>query len=224
MDSSVEKLSKNFEELSSRFDARMAEFETNYLPSSSGVPNPTVKALAAEFYTFKMFIWKSLALLKSQLELVASGMDRLETHSRRKILLFHGIKEEKDENISEKIVQVLTTQMKLPDLNPDTIETCHRLGVKKESARPILVRFTNMQARSMVWRAKTSLKGTKTTITEFLTKARQDVFTAARSHFGMRKCWTADGVVVILLPDKSRAKVTSQSELKQLITQFAKTD
>ncbi|CAH2087480.1 unnamed protein product [Euphydryas editha] len=224
MESTAEKLVNSFAELSSRFDARMAEFEKNLQQPSSSVPNPTVKALAAEFYAFKTFIWNSLGLLKSQVELVASGLDRLETHSRRKILLFHGVKEDKDEDASKKILTLLTSQMKLTNIKPDAIELCHRLGMKKESARPILVRFTNMQARSMVWMAKTLLKGTKTTVTEFLTKTRQGVFVAARNHFGMKKCWSADGVVVILLPDKSRVKVTSLLELKKFTTQFSKTD
>lgn len=101
----------------------MAEFEKKCQLSSSGVPNRTIKALTTEFYTFKSFIWKSLDLLKSQVGLVASGMDRLETHNRRKILHSNGIKEEKDEDISKKIAQILTNHMKLSDLNPDTIET-----------------------------------------------------------------------------------------------------
>lgn len=224
MDSPVEQLVKSMDELSSMFNTRMAEFEKNLQQPGSVAPNPTVKALAAEFYTFKTFVWKSLGLLKSQVELVANGLDRLETQSRRKILLFHGIKEDKDEDALKKIMKILTSQMKLSDLKPDTIESCHRLGVKKESARPILVRFTNMQARSIAWKAKTMLKGTKTTVTEFLTKTRQDIFVAARSHFGMKKCWSADGIIVILLPDKSRVKVTSLSELKNLMTQHSKTD
>lgn len=224
MDPSIEQLVKSMDELSSMFNTRMVEFEKNLQPPGYTATNPTVKALAAEFNTFKTFIWNSLGILKSQVELVALGLDRLETQSRRKVLLFHGIKEDKDEDILKKIMYVLTSQMKLSDSKPDSIESCHRLGVKRESARPILVRFTNMQARSTVWKAKTSLKGTKTTVTEFLTKSRQEVFVAARGHFGMKKCWSADGVVVILLPDKSRKKVTSMSELKKLMAQHSKTD
>ncbi|CAH2091776.1 unnamed protein product [Euphydryas editha] len=223
MDSPVE-LMKSIDELSSLFSARMIEFEKNLQQSGSSASNPTVKGLAAEFYTFKTFIYQSLGILKHQVELLANGLDRLETQSRRKTLLFHGMKEDKDEDALKKIMTVLTSQMKMTDFKPDTIESCHRLGVKRESARPILVRFTNMKPRSIAWKSKTMLKGTKITVTEFLTKTRQDIFVAARSHFGMKKCWSADGVVVILLPDKSRVKVTTMSELKKLMTQYSKTD
>lgn len=219
MDTPVEQLLKSMEELSSIFTARMGEFEKNLSQPGSSVPAPTVKALAAEFYTFKNFVWQSLGLLKSQVELVALGLDRLETQSRRKVLLLHGISEDKDEDVLQKTLGVLTGRMKLSDAKSTAIESCHRLGAKKDSARPILVRFTSLHFRSCVWKAKTSLKGSKITVTEFLTKSRQEVFIAARNHFGMRNCWSADGMVIILLPNKSRIKISSTSELKRIIAQ-----
>lgn len=217
MDAPVEQLLKSMEELTAMFSSRMGEFEKNLPLSGSTAPNPTVKTLAADFQAFKSFVWKSLSILKFQVELVALGLDRLETQSRRKVLLFHGMKEDKDEDVQQKILVLLSNKLKMSDLKPELLESCHRLGVKRDSPRPVLVRFTNVQLRSKVWKAKTSLKGTKITITEFLTKSRQEVFAAARNHFGMKKCWSADGVIVVLLPDKTRVKITSSSDLKQLI-------
>lgn len=214
MDTPIEQLIKNMEELSSMFNSRMGEFEkTLSQPGTAAVPNPTIKTLASEFYTFKTFVWKSLGLLKSQVELVTLGMDRLETQSRRKILLFHGVKEDKDENVYNKTVKILINQMNLSDAKSEMIETCHRLGTKKDTTRPILVRFNNVQFRSRVWKAKTTLKSSKITVTEFLTKCRQETFKAARNHFGIKKCWSTDGVIIVILPDKTRVKVTSASEL-----------
>lgn len=220
MATSVEQLLKSMDELSSMFSTRMGEFEKNLTQPGSTVPNLTIKALAAEFYTFKTFVWKSLGILKTQVELVALGLDRMETQYRRKVLLFHGVKEDKDEDVLQKILGILSDQMKLSDARPTAIESCHRLGIKNVSARPILVRFSNVQLRTHVWKAKTALKGSKITLTEFLTKTRQEVFTAARKHFGIKKCWSADGVIVVLLPDKTRNKITTSSELKQLITKY----
>lgn len=216
METSASQLLKSMEELSSMFSSRMADFEKNLSQSSSAAPTPTVKTLAAEFYTFKTLVWRTLGLLKSQMDLVLVGLDRLETQSRRKILLIHGVKEDKDENLFHKVTAILSNQMKMSDVQSSAIESCHRLGVKA-SSRPILVRFFNMQVRSSAWKAKTTLKGTKITITEFLTKSRQEVFITARKHFGLKKCWTADGFIIILLPNKSKVKISSVTELKQLI-------
>lgn len=222
MNSSIEHLQKNMEELSSMVTCRMEDFEKNL--SLSTTATPTVKSLAADYYTFKTLVWKTLSLLKSQIELLAQGMDRIETQSRKKLLLFHGIKEDKDEDVQKRVLAVLSNQMKIPDIKVEHLSSCHRLGTKKDSARPILVRFSNMQLRSKAWKAKTSLKGTKVTITEFLTKTRQDIFVAARNYFGMKKCWTADGAIVILFPDKSRKKVTTMSELQQIKSQHQKNE
>lgn len=219
MTTPVEQLMKSMEELSSVFSSRMGEFEKNLVQSGSAASTPTVKTLAAEFNTFKSFVWKTLGLLKSQVELVVVGLDRLETQSRRKVLLFHGLEESNNEDVLQKILYVLSNQLKMSDIKSTAIESCHRLGVKKDSARPVLLRFTSCQVRASVWSAKTKLKGTKITMTEFLTKSRQDVFTAARKHFGIKKCWSADGMIVVLLPNKSKIKISSQRELKQLIEQ-----
>ncbi|CAH2087338.1 unnamed protein product [Euphydryas editha] len=221
MNTSIENLQKNMEELSSMVSCRMGDFEKNLSLSSA---NPTVKSLAADFHAFKTLVWKTLGLLKSQIELLAQGMDRLETQSRKKLLLFHGIGEDKDEDVHKKILTVLSNEMRIPGISGDHLSSCHRLGSKKDSARPILVRFSNVHLRSKAWKAKTNSKGTKITITEFLTKCRQDIFIAARNYFGMKKCWTADGVIVILLPDKSRIKVTTMLELKQIISQNPKSE
>ncbi|CAH2105834.1 unnamed protein product [Euphydryas editha] len=222
MDRPVEKLLKSIEELTTMMSSRMGEFEKSLPAAGTTSTNPTIKTLAAEFHSFKNFVWQSLNLLKSQVELVVLGMDRLETHSRRKVLLLHGVKEDSNEDVLKKTLSVLSDNMKLVNVNSDSLETCHRLGAKKDTARPILVRFSSTQLRARAWRAKTTLKGTKITITEFLTKARQDVFAAARNHFGMRKCWSADGVIVVLLPDKTRAKITTSSELNELTSQYPK--
>lgn len=217
MNTPVDQLLKSMEELSSVFTSRMGEFEKNLSQSGSATSNPTLKTLTAEFHTFKSFVWKTLGILKSQIELVVVGLDRLETQSRRKVLLFHGLEENTNEDVLEKMLHVLSNHLKMTDIRSTAIESCHRLGVKKDSARPILLRFNSCQLRSSVWKAKTKLKGTKITVTEFLTKSRQEVFIAARKHFGIKKCWSSDGMVVILLPSNSTIKISSLRELKQLI-------
>ena len=216
MNTPVDQLLKSMDELSSVFASRMGEFEKNLSQSCSVASNPTVKTLAAEFNTFKSFVWKTLGLLKSRIELVAVGLDRLETQSRRKVLLFHGLEENNNEDVLQTMLHVLSSQLKMSDIKSTAIKSCHRLGVKKDSARPILLRFNSCQLRSSVWKAKTKLKGTRITVTEFLTKTRQEVFIAARKHFGIKKCWSSDGMIVILLPNNSTVKISSQRELKQL--------
>ncbi|KAL4711439.1 hypothetical protein ACJJTC_016193 [Scirpophaga incertulas] len=79
---------------------------------------------------------------------------------------------------------------------------CYTMGLKdiasnyiqqmpnKDRPRPILVKFADDAGKSIVWRAKASLKTSSITLKEFLTRTRQTVFTRARLRFGIRACWT----------------------------------
>ena len=102
----------------------------------------------------------------------------------------------------------------------NVIHVCHRLGSSRQKARPILVRFFDMEHRQLVWDSKKALKGTGITISEFLTQARHRVFGAARKHFGMHRCWSMEGKIVVICPDKSRRKIETESELQALFAKF----
>lgn len=213
------------QDLATAFSTRMEEFEKilqeNMSSSISGPQLQTVKALSAEYLQFKSTMLRAIGMVKMQLDILSKGMDNLETHSRRKVLLFHGIPEASGEQVAARVLDVLNGQMKMSEVKSDCIEACHRLGGPKENrARPILVRFSLLKTRSSVWNMKTALKGTKISVSEFLTKPRQGVFAAARKHFGVRSCWTTDGSILVLLPDKSRRKLTTSSELQKLLLEF----
>ncbi|KAI5639634.1 hypothetical protein NE865_07881 [Phthorimaea operculella] len=216
-------LIKGMQDLATFVDTRLSEFEKSQqqVPAST---NPTVKTVNADYIAFKSLVWKTLGMLKAQLQLIVDGQDRLETHSRRKVLLIHGIPEATDEDLPQKVLKIAQERMKLTTLDSSSFEVCHRLGSKRDKDRPVLVRFSSMLHRSAVWRAKTSLRGSKVSISEFLTKSRQEVFSTARKHFGMKQCWTSDGAIVILLPDKSRKKVHVMAELQPLMKQYPKKD
>ncbi|KAJ2939490.1 hypothetical protein O0L34_g6312 [Tuta absoluta] len=211
-------IAKSVEDLAAWMDARMTEFEKNQ-PVTPG-STPTVKVLTAEYVSFKATVLAALEMLRAQLELVAGGLDRLETHLRRKVLLFHGVPEVEAEDLPTKVRTILRDQMQLTSIGSDAIEVCHRLGAKRDRNRPVLVRFTTALQRSAVWNTKTKLKGSKMSVSEFLTKPRQDVFAAARDHFGVKNSWSSDGVIVVLLPDKTRKRVVTMSALQELVKQY----
>ncbi|XP_069355426.1 protein unc-13 homolog C-like [Maniola hyperantus] len=211
-------LSKNMEEIVSQFKSRMDNFD-EVLKQSQSSSNKAcdLSTLAADYYAFKEVMWKTLTMLQQQLQLLTEGYDKHEMHSRRTILLFHGLPEEDSENVEGKICDLVCNRLKLPNFEEASIEVCHRLGLKRDKPRPILVRFSNLKVKNAAWKAKTAFKGTGMTMSEFLTKPRQETFVAARKHFGIKSCWSSDGVIVIALPDKTRTKIVSLSELHKLI-------
>ncbi|KAJ8707086.1 hypothetical protein PYW08_011220 [Mythimna loreyi] len=215
------KLSSCMEDLSATFSSRMDTYEKELKTvSSNDVTHKTIASLSRDFVEFKCLIWKTMTALKSQMELLTVGLDRHEMASRRQVLLLHGLAEHKDEDHTSQAVAVLKEKMKIPNVTPADISSCHRLGADSGKPRPLLIRFSGYNLRSEVWRNKTILKGSGVVVSEFLTKPRHDMFMNARKHFGVKQCWTSEGKIIILLPDKSRRKIESAAELQQLVALF----
>lgn len=202
------------------FSKRMAELEALI---KTGIPaKDTVARVAEEFRAFKELMFSMLTLLRKQVNDCCQMVDTIETRHRGKALIFFGIAESDKENCATTILGLLT-RMELREFSSSSFTACHRIGVaNKDHHRPILVRFSSAAARSAVWRAKTKLKGTSASVREFLTKTRQAVFSKARQHFGMRPCWTQDGVVIVKTADGNRHKVTTVCELNALTKKYAK--
>lgn len=215
-------LANNMEKLEKLFSTRMRDYEEKLQKATTGAgcAQPDISTLSREFFDFKSFVWQTLSAMKTQIELLTLGLDRHETAMRRKVLLFHGLPEKSNERLHEVVHKVLTDHMKVSDISSDNLQICHRLGSSQVKTRPVLVRFNDIEHRHLAWDSKTALKGTGITISEFLTKSRHQVFMAARSHFGVKQCWTTEGKISIILPDKSRRKIESLGELQQLTSQF----
>ncbi|KAM3960693.1 uncharacterized protein ACR2FA_005286 [Aphomia sociella] len=214
------KLACNMEELCSTFQSRMTSYEVGLqqLSNTGQSPHTELNNLAKDYNEFKQLMWKTINTIKAQMEILYTGQDRQEMASRRKVILLHGIEDSSD-NLQNVIHNIISVRLKLPEICIDNFK-CHYLGSDTSRRRPILIRFSQYAHRDLVWKAKTHLKGSGITISEFLTKARHDVFIAARKHFGVKNCWTSDGKIILLLPDKSRQKIEVMSELSLLTERF----
>uniref|UniRef100_A0A2A4JKL5 Uncharacterized protein n=1 Tax=Heliothis virescens TaxID=7102 RepID=A0A2A4JKL5_HELVI len=215
------KLASSMEELSNTFTSRMTAYEEELKNvSNNEASHKTVASLSRDYTDFKCLVWKTMSAIKVQMELLVLGLDRHEMASRKQVLLLHGLQEQKDEDHVSRAVAVMKDQLKMTKISSVDIASCHRLGAVTGKPRPLLIRFQSLSLRSEVWRSKTILKGSGLVFSEFLTKPRHDTFLAARKHFGVNQCWTSEGKIMILLPDKSRRKIESPAELHQLAKQY----
>ncbi|XP_052758617.1 uncharacterized protein LOC128202411 [Galleria mellonella] len=211
----MESVQQSLEQLMAHFDTRMAAFQSN-LDKASTAP-VTLSTLSSDFAQFKTLMTESLISLQQQVHVLAQQQDRLEMHNRRKILLLHGVRVDDEGDLTTVVSGILTERLKVP-VSPDNISRTHRMGgLSQGKLRPILVKFRRTEVRNSVWSAKTALKNSGITLSEFLTKTRHDIFMKARKHFGVTKCWTRNGVVVIIGPDGKRHRVSSIAEVSQLI-------
>ncbi|KAI5634138.1 hypothetical protein NE865_13139 [Phthorimaea operculella] len=167
--------------------SRMGEFEIR-LKNATASPAPVhtdVKILASEYADFKNLVWQALTKISAQTNLLSLGLERHEAFMRRKVLLFHGVTESKEEKLAEVIAKVISDKMQLSDITSSDLQACHRLGSSSTKTRPVLVRFRDLDKRREVWDSKTALKNTGMVISEFLTKSRHDLFVAARKYYGL---------------------------------------
>ncbi|KAF9408301.1 hypothetical protein HW555_011970 [Spodoptera exigua] len=188
---------------------------------AAGPAKETVAKIAEEFRAFRELIYSVLGLLRKQIAECMLHIDGLESKQRRKSLIFQGLPEAENEDCSSIIHSILSSKLGLKQITIANIKVAHRLGSSRtDHPRPILVRFSCWDVKSSVWKAKTGLRGTKISVKEFLTKTRQSIFTKARQHFGMRSCWSQDGVIIIKASDGSRHKIVSMDELKPLLEKY----
>ncbi|XP_039749168.1 uncharacterized protein LOC120636989 [Pararge aegeria] len=211
----MESLKRSLYEINDHFNATMAEFQKELkgaIPATSPSSN-----INSQFVAFRSFVMTALENLQLQVELLARQQDELEMRSRRKILLVHGIAEGDKEDPSVSVCHILSQHLKLSKLSAESFSRCHRLGgAGGDRPRAVLIKFRDWSLRDTVWSAKTKLKGTGVTLSEFLIKSRHKTFLAARQRFGVAKCWTRDGNIVVLDSDGKRHRITSMSELNAI--------
>ncbi|KAG7306972.1 hypothetical protein JYU34_002213 [Plutella xylostella] len=206
----INKLEAKLSQGLATFDARLAAANTS---------TPTLEQLAADFRTFKECILQTLNLLKTQIAAVTQVSDDLDNQGRRKFLLFRGVCESTDEDVSKVVSSMCVQKLGLSDFTASDIKKCFRLNSassasKTDRPRPILVRFRDASTRAQVWGKKKSLKATPVSICEFLTARRRDMFLEARRRFGMKNCWTQDGNVFVKPPDGgNKIRINSRQDL-----------
>ncbi|XP_059046050.1 uncharacterized protein LOC131841741 [Achroia grisella] len=211
----METIQQSLEQMMEHFNTRMAAFQDN-LEKASAAP-VTLASLATDFSQFKSLIGDSLLNLQHQVQVLAQQQDRLEMHSRRKILLLHGIPEDSDINLTLNVSKMFAEKLKV-NIPLHSIRRIHRMGrVTGGKPRPVLVKFHGIEERHKVWIAKTGFKSSGITLSEFLTKVRHDAFMIARKHFGISKCWTQNGAVMIVGSDGKKHQVSSVAEVNRLI-------
>lgn len=219
-------MSSNLDEITKIFNSKMAEYDEKImkLASSSSIGTMDISTLSQDFANFKNFVWKALALLKNQTELLSLGIERHEAFLRKNVLLIHGIPEDQQEVLITKVTSIFRDQMGVSEFSNCSIEVCHRLGRYNGKARPILIRFRELRHKELVWMSKTSLKGSGMTVSEFLTKSKHQLFMEARKVFGVNKCWSSNGKIIIMLPDRNRVTIEQMAELHKLILKYPSQD
>ncbi|CAK1553181.1 unnamed protein product [Leptosia nina] len=213
----MEELQKSLQDMSERFAQQMTAFQNQLSGATRSSPSstePSLSSLNAEFISFRSSVITCLENLQAQLEMLFKMQDEQEMRDRRKILLLHGYSESADLTI-DSVIYKLSACLKCPELKPDSVSRCQRIGARKDAKpRPFLIKFKDIDLKHKIWAAKTNLKGSGLTLSEFLTKKRHYLFMTARKAFGMHKCWTRDGRIFAMTPSGSRRRIESMKDIE----------
>lgn len=212
----MEAMKNTLEELTNHFNTRMLDFQKQLNGSGPSTVSPTTN-IQSQFNSFRSFVMTALENLQLQVELLSKQFDAMEMRSRYKILLLHGVPEAKNEEIFDCVSKQLTDHVKVPNISVSSFSRCHRLGHPNGSKpRTILLKFKDKNMRDKVWASKTNLKGSGLTLSEFLTQPRHRTFMAARQRFGITKCWTRNGTIIIQGEDGLKHHITTLAELNSI--------
>lgn len=214
----MEDIRSTIESLSQSFSARMAAFESE-LGKNNVSPSPpsSLSTLAAEFHTFRSFVMDTLKNIEKQVTVLVTECDNIEMRSRRAMLLLHGVPEKKDEDTMAVFLDVASQHFSSATIDSKVICRVSRLGrARQGSPRPLLVKFYSESVRDKLWMAKSSLKGSGITMSEFLTKLRHKVFVAARERVGISRCWTSAGRIIVTGLDGKRHRIFSAADIAKL--------
>ncbi|XP_047518998.1 uncharacterized protein LOC125058903 [Pieris napi] len=209
----MEDLKKSLRDVSEMVSTRMEEFQQRLIATQNRSPSLEQTPLARDFEAFKNSVLFCLENLQAQMAILFRVQDEQEMRSRRNCLLLHGVNEAKDEN-QGSIANMISILLKCPNVTEQCLSRCHRVGLRSnDKPRPILIKFREHADKLRIWAAKTNLKGTGITLSEFLTKSRHSLFMEARKRFGVSICWTRDGRVQVIGADGKLCRISSLKEL-----------
>ena len=145
--------------------------------------------------------------VKQRLYDVEGSHDDLEQYTRKFNLVMHGIPEREEEDNVENVIN-LGKSLKV-NLTRGDIDIVRRLNIKnKTKTRPIIVRFSNCNAKSQLYKARINprnatlhdLGAEKIFINKNLTAWRAGLFREARKvrkKYPNGKTWTVDGKIFL---------------------------
>ncbi|KAL4702562.1 hypothetical protein ACJJTC_008300 [Scirpophaga incertulas] len=148
-----------------------------------------------EFDNFRRFVAEALSAIEQQVAAISRSTDALEMRSRRGILLLHGVREQKAENLCELSLSLFSNHLGGLKISADQI--CKSFEIACGMLRLV--------SRVQVSPSPSSLQ-----------KQRHRVFIAAREQFGISNCWTKSGRIVIMDYDGKRHTIESVGDIEKI--------
>ena len=128
-----------------------------------------------------------ISKLSQKVEKLEEKLTTMEAHSMSKNVVIYKLQETPDENVYSKVQEFIVSALKIPRSeifsceNPSAnirIDVAHRIGVKGNKPRPVVVSFTTRRGRDVVLSCARHLQSTPYSISEQLPKMMRERRTA----------------------------------------------
>lgn len=150
-------------------------------------------------------------------------LDYLQQLSLIKNVRISGIREEKNENLYNKIKNIFTTKMELTNLEGE-IEDCYRTGnASSGKPRAVIVKFYKYETKKTIIKNRKKLKNSGIFINEHLTRNRAQILYEVTLKFGKNNAWAMDGKIYVI-NNGNKHIIHSRADLLQLTEREVEAD
>lgn len=124
-------------------------------------------------------------------------VDSLQQQSKNNNIRVIGLTETDNENTITRVRELFTSKMKMSDVECQPL-LAFRVGKQSNgNPRHVIVTFSNVHSKNIIYRKKTMLKGSGIVIKEDLTSERVKMVKAASEKHGFRNVWTCNGSIFV---------------------------
>lgn len=165
------------------------------------------------------YLHNKVGEIESKVNIALEQSHQNAQYSRRNNLRFFGIKEQKEENVTALITDVVVNKLKIKDFRPEEIDIAHRVGpydnsTKDPKPRGIIVRFVRRTMRNRIVKCRKMLAGSRMAITDDLTKKNIQLLAAVKKHPIVEDAWAQDGRIMVCI--KSSGKIAAVSSVSEV--------
>lgn len=155
-----------------------------------------------------------VVVLRNENLILKEQLNYLDQQRRRNCIRLLGFEERKGEDLTAIVKKTFLDKLKL-QRNDVQIDYCHRMKTNTKRAKPVIVHFSSVQSRDLIFKNKSKLKGTRLVITEDLTKTNYALFKRSMDRMGSRDVWTLNGNVYAKLGAR-KMLIGSEADLVML--------
>ena len=209
----IQKVGKDVENIGSRMDEIKGEIHLLHLEKD------TMKREIDELRHENEYLHNKIAQIERKADQALEQSHQNAQYSRRNNLRFFGVKEERVEDVTAVLTDIVKNKLKIDDFTPSDIDIAHRLGntdPKEKDPKPrcIIARFVRRTMRDKIIKSRKRLAGSRMAITDDLTKRNMQLLAAVKKHEAVEDAWPQDGrIMVCIKKSKKIASVSSMIDL-----------